>query len=292
MKKISIAAALVFCAVTASAQVGISGKVGIWTDNNKVGASSTNTIVSDPTSNFAITAVEKLGGGLTARAVVESSMNGNTIGGTGTQLGDRQGTVGISSAIGSLDLGRNVHSQFLAITGNDAFDTLYGSVAGDVHNLRGLRFSNGAFASLKPVKGITVNIDRSQQSGAEANAYSIAGKIGPVSATVARYTSGAETSEVIAGNIALGATTVFYSHSDDRGVVKSKGDLIGARHQLGAITVKASVGQTDRDIKAYSVGADYAFSKRTQAGVAVRKVNLAGTAHDVEQLGVGLTHRF
>jgi predicted porin len=79
---------------------------------------------------------------------LDTSIGANTINGSGTQMGDRQGTVGLASKVGSIDIGRNVHSEFLAITNNDVFGTMYGSVAGDVHNLRGLRVSNGVFATV------------------------------------------------------------------------------------------------------------------------------------------------
>jgi predicted porin len=40
------------------------------------------------------------------------------------------------------------------------------------------------------------------------------------------------------------------------------------------------------------MGADYNFSKRTALGVNYRNVDVTGTANDVKQVGVGVTHRF
>ena len=296
MKKIAIAA-IAALSLAASAQVTISGKIGEYVDTTKVGSVRATGITTEPTSNIAFGVKENLGGGLSARVAVETSLVGNTIGGTGTQLGDRQSTVGLANKLGSVDVGRNVHSQFLAISDNDPFKTLYGSIAGDVHNLRGLRFSNGAFVSVSPVKGVTANWDRSQNTPGTADqaAGALSAKFGPVSATVAEYQSGVEKSTVVAASTKLGATGVFYSHSDNKSATAGetkKGDLVGVSQSFGAFTAKASYGKTNTEVKAYNVGVDYALSKRTEVGVALRDVNYAGTANDVKQVGVGLVHRF
>lgn len=299
MKKIAIMA-LLAASFAASAQVSLTGKYSVWGDSTKTGDTRTGTMVTDPTSNIAIGVKEDLGGGLSARAVVETTLGTtNTVDGTNnTQFGDRQATVGLAGKLGSVDVGRNVHSQFLAVTSNDAFSTLYGSIAGDVHNLRGLRFSNGAFFATK-VGPVTATYDRSNNGiGVEdVRSASLGAKLGPVNAVVANYQNdaGTEKSTVIAGNTKLGNTSIFYSHSDNHSVVPGetkKGDLIGASQKFGAYTAKVSYGRTNTETKAYNLGLDYALSKRTEVGVAYRNVDLVGSAQDIKQVGVGLTHRF
>lgn len=292
MKKVIIASAIAAFSTLSSAQVSLSGKVSIWGDNTQVGGKGSSTMWNEPTNNIAIGVQEKLGNGLTARATVETSLHGNTYDGGSTRFGDRQSTVGIASKVGSLDLGRNVHSQFLAIANNDAFSTIYGSVAGDVHNLRGLRFGDGAFVAVNAIGGITATYDKSQTPGQEAYAASVGARVGPVNGTIARYERDAEQSTVVGANAKLANTTLYFTHSDNKGVVTSKGDLVGVRHQMGHIAAKASYGKTNTDIKAYSVGLDYALSKRTEVGVAYRNVDLVATKNDIKQIGVGLTHRF
>jgi predicted porin len=300
MKKIVLATLLAAASAVASAQVTISGKYSIWGDSTKTGGARTGTMVTDPTSNIAVGVKEDLGGGLSARAVVETTIGTtNTVDGTNnTQLGDRQSTVGLASRYGSIDLGRNVHSQFLAISNNDAFSTLYGSVAGDVHNLRGLRFSNGVFAATN-FGPVNATYDRSNNSAGveDVTSASLGAKLGPVDAVVANYTnaSGTEKSTVVGANAKLGSMGVFYSHSDNHSQTvgeTKKGDLVGVSQGFGAFTAKASYGRTNTEVKAYNLGVDYALSKRTQVGVAYRSVDVAGTAQDIKQLGVGLTHRF
>jgi hypothetical protein len=293
MKKIALATLLAATTMVASAQVSISGKVAEFADSTKIGAVRNTSIAGEPTNNITVSATENLGGGLKARVVLDTSIGANSINGGGTQLGDRQGTVGLASGAGTIDVGRNVHSEFLAITNNDVFGTMFGSVAGDVHNLRGLRVSNGVFATLSPVKGVTVSYDRTQgATGADATSYGASGSIAGVGVTAARFEQGAETSTVVGLKTKIAGTQITYTHSDDKGVVNSKGDLIGAAKVFGAYTAKASYGRTNHDVKAYSVGLGYAFSKRTDLEVAYRNIDKVGASADVTQVGVGLIHRF
>lgn len=300
MKKLLIASVLVAASAAASAQVTISGKFSEWYDSTKVGGTRTGTMYTEPTSNITIGVKEDLGGGLAARAVVETTLGAtNTVDGSNnTQLGDRQSTVGLVSKLGSVDLGRNVHSQFLSVANNDPFAALYGTIAGDVHNLRGLRFSNGAFVATN-LGPVTATYDRSNNanSALDATSASLGARLGPVNAVVANYTSanGEEKSTVVGANAKFGNTSVFYSHSDNHSQTvgeTKKGDLIGASQRVGNVTAKASYGRTNTEVKAYNVGFDYHLSKRTEVGVAYRSVDVAGSAQDVKQFGVGLTHRF
>ena len=300
MKKITLAAVLALATLGASAQVTIDGKYSTFVDSTKTGNTRTGTMVTDPTSNIRFGVKEDLGGGLSARAVVETTLGTtNTVDGTSnTQLGDRQSTVGLASKLGSIDVGRNVHSQFLSIANNDSFSALYGSIAGDVHNLRGLRFSNGAFVATS-IGPITATYDRSNNGAGveDVTSASLGATVGPVNAVVANYVNaaGTEKSTVVGANAKMGGTNVFYSHSDNHSAVvgeTKKGDLIGASQTFGAYTAKASYGRTNTEVKAYNVGVDYALSKRTQVGVAYRVVDLAGTTNDIKQVGVGITHRF
>lgn len=294
MKKIVMATLLMGLVSVASAQVTLSGKVSEFVDNSKVGtAKSTTQLVTEPTSNFAISVSEKLADGLTARGTVETSLSGNTIDGNGTKLGDRQATVGLANKFGSVDLGRNVHSHFLAITSNDVFGTLYGSVAGDVHNLRSLRLGDAVFVNVNPVKGASLAYERTLNGpGADATVVAVSGSLLKANVSIARFEQGIEKSTVVGLNTKLAGTTLTYVHSDDQGLVNRKGDTVGVAHKFGHVTAKASYGRTNDDVKAYAIGADYHLSKRTAINLAYRDVNAAGVAHDVKGVGLGVTHHF
>ena len=295
MKKVLIALTLAVAGV-ASAQVGIYGRVGTYLDNTKTGASTVQGMAND-LSHFGIRATENLGGGLTARATYETYIQANSPETSTTAFGDRQSTVGIAHKMGSVDLGRSVHTHFLAVSNNDPFGTLIGSSAADVHNLRGLRLSNAAFTSVN-FGNVSASFDRSTGAvGTAADPYaaSLVAAVGPAVLTYARYEAGAETSDVLAARAKFGATTVYGIASDNKGVTANtnRGQLIGAAHNLGGpVTVKASYGRIENGIKSYNVGAEYAFSKRTYAQVLYRTVEGTSAATDIKQVAGGLVVQF
>ena len=295
MKKVLLALTLAVAGV-ASAQVGIYGRVGTYLDNTKTGTSTVQGMAND-LSHFGIRATEDLGGGLKARATYETYIQANSPETSTTAFGDRQSTVGIAHKMGSVDLGRSVHTHFLAISNNDPFGTLIGSSAADVHNLRGLRLSNAAFTSVN-LGNVTASFDRSTGAvGTAADPYaaSLVAAVGPAVLTYARYEAGAETSDVLAARAKFGATTVYGIASDNKGVTANtnRGQLVGASHNLGGpVTVKASYGRVENGIKSYNVGAEYAFSKRTYAQVLYRTVEGTSAATDIKQVAGGLVVQF
>jgi len=293
MKKAIISAALMATTVLATAQVSVYGRLNATVDSTKTGTVKVDSMVND-ISHIGFRVQEDLGRGVSARAVIETGIaSQDPTGSADTQLGNRQSTVGLANRMGSLDLGRNVHGVFTTLAAGDSFGALYGSIAGDVHDLRGLRFSNGMFARVTAVPGIAVGMDRTHTAvGNEAVIYSASAKLAGVSVGVANFEQGREKSTVASAGMQLGKAGVFYSYSDNSGATNSKGHLVGVSQKLGAVTVKAGYGQTDRDVRAYNVGAEYAFSKRTDMLVSLRDVNRAGATQDVRQIGVGITHRF
>jgi predicted porin len=293
MKKVLVALTLAVAGV-ASAQVGIYGRVGTYLDNTKTGTAAAVQGMANDLSHFGIRATEDLGGGLKARATYETYIQANSPETSTTAFGDRQSTVGIAHQMGSVDLGRSVHTHFLAISNNDPFGTLIGSSAADVHNLRGLRFSNAAFTSVN-LGNVTASFDRSTGATTDPYAASLVAAVGPAVVTYARYEAGAETSDVLAARAKFGATTVFGIASDNKGVTANtnRGQLVGASHNLGGpVTVKASYGRIENGIKSYNVGAEYAFSKKTYAQVLYRNVEGTTAAGDIKQVAGGLVVQF
>ena len=293
MKKVLVALTLAVAGV-ASAQVGIYGRVGTYLDNTKTGTAAAVQGMANDLSHFGIRATEDLGGGLKARATYETYIQANSPETSTTAFGDRQSTVGIAHKMGSVDLGRSVHTHFLAISNNDPFGTLIGSSAADVHNLRGLRFSNAAFTSVN-LGNVTASFDRSTCATTDPYAASLVAAVGPAVVTYARYEAGAETSDVLAARAKFGATTVYGIASDNKGATANtnRGQLVGASHNLGGpVTVKASYGRIENGIKSYNVGAEYAFSKKTYAQVLYRNVEGTSAAGDVRQVAGGLVVQF
>ena len=298
MKKLVLAAALAVTAGLASAQVSVYGQVNQYLDNTKTGgANGTSTMTSD-SSRLGIRATEDLGGGLSARAVIETGVVSNDpAGGSDTQLGNRQSTVGLANSMGGLDLGRGFHSTFLAISGHDAFGTQIASVAGDVHNTRDFRFGNALFASVTPVKGLTVGWDQSMDAAnRDPRSVMASYELANYRVSVAQYDKKASNAKttVYGANATFGKTGVYFSSSVNKdGATEAKGNLIGVSQEVApAVTVKASYGTATGDTKAYNVGASYALSKRTALDAVYRNLDKTGTSNDVKQVVAGIRHTF
>lgn len=291
MKKIVIATMLAAASIVATAQITVSGNLRPFLDNTTVAGSNSSSMKSD-SSRIGISASETLGGGLTARAMIETSVAAtNPVSGTETKFGDRQTTVGLSSKIGSIDIGRKFNSHFLAITSNDVFGTAYGSIAGDVHNLRTIRSGDAIFVTAG-AGNFSGSFDRTVTIGTESTSYSAVGVLGPVLATIAVFESGTVKSTMIAGQTSVLKLKTYVSYSMDKdNAVESTGTLVGASMPISTspLTAKISYGtKSVGDVKAYNVGADYALSKRTALSVAYRNV----TGSDTKQTGIGVTHQF
>ena len=296
MKKLVLAAFLAVASLAATAQVSVYGLVREYVDNTKVGNTTITSMVDD-TSRIGFKSNEALGNGLSARVVVETSFaSTDPAVGAPTQLGNRQSTIGLASKNGSIDLGRKLNSHFLAITSNDVFDTDYGSIAGDIHNVRTVRSGNAVFLNYN-LGPASVAFDRtSTGAGEEAMSYSGSGKLGPVTATVARFEQGAAKSTVLAGRAEYAGNQLFLSTSQDADVAgTTRGTLAGIALPVTGmkVTLKGSYGVKTSDIAAkvtaYAVGAEYDLSKRTSVNVAYR--NVSNTV-DTRQFGLGLSHSF
>jgi predicted porin len=295
MKKIVITTLLVATTALASAQVIISGKIGQYMDRTTTGSTSVTGLVAEPTSNITLRATEQLGNGLSARVVIDTRVLANDPTTAGTQIGDRQSTVGLANSLGSIDLGRNYHSVFNTIASNDVFGVFYGSIARDIHSVRDTRFSNGMFVTLTPIANGKVTYERANGNlTGDATAYSFGGSLGAVSATVARFESGVERTTVVGAGTKFGTTQVNVLHSDNTGLTNFKGNSVGVVQPLTgtAFSLKGSVGTKTGDIKAYNMGIDYAFSKNTVASVIYRNVNAPGSAADIKETGIGLLMKF
>lgn len=301
MKNTILATMLALATTAASAQVTVYGRLSEFVDSTKTGTTTVKSLVND-SSRIGFRAEEKLGTSLTARVVVETSIAADDPKtGSATQLGDRQSTVGLASRFGSVDLGRKEHSEYITMKAADPFGgATYASVSTDVVNDRSKRIGDGAFigTSIGPV---SVAYDRSMYSNpatAEATAWSLGGKIGPVTTAVARFASGADHTNVVTVSARVaGLELSTIQSTDTTSAVETKGRLYGVTAPINnAVSVKGSYGTKTGlaagDVKAYNVGVNYAFSKRTSALVAYRSVDAGGTANDVKQVGLGLTHSF
>lgn len=296
MKKILVVAAMATFAASAFAQATVYGRVSTYVDNTKTGTAAGATNITGDSSRIGFSVNEDLGRGMSARVVVETSVaSDNPKTGASTQLGDRQSTVGLANALGTVDLGRKEHAMFLTLKAADPFATIYGSSAVDVHNKRDSRIGDGVFLTTG-ARGVGVAYDRSQDSTiSNIQSFSVGGNVGPARLSFARWEQGVEKTDLYTAVGKFNNTTLYYAHSQSQGAAAAtnrKGNSVAVRQQLGSFAVKASYGENNADVSAYSVGGEYNLSKRTDVMVALRNVSGATASADVKQYGVGLVHRF
>lgn len=284
MKKLVLATTLIAAAIGAQAQTAVYGAVNQVLGTTTSGGMSTTGLANDG-SRIGIKATESLKG-MTARAVVETDVDG------AAAFGNRQLTVGLSSAMGSVDLGRAQHGAYKTIAAADPFGDSYGSVVGAIHNTRGTRLSNAVFVTAAPIAGVALSLDRGTAAG--SNPYSVSAQTTVMGLGVgAAYYSdaNASTQVVSAAKTLKSGTQVAVSHSrnDDSGV-KTQGTLFGVTQPLSsALTARASWGTASNDVTAYNFGVAYALSKRTQVTATYSKVDAVA---DVSAFGVGIYHSF
>lgn len=301
MKKFVLTILLVAASAVASAQVELSGKIGMYYDTTTKAGVSSSGVAQENTNNITIRAKEDLGGGLTARVVVDTKLNANDPKSADSQIGDRESTVGLASKFGSVDMGRSYHSAFNTLRFTDPLGNLYGSIASDIHTARDNRFSNGVFLKANPVSGIGMSYDRVQATagGVEGVSYGAKVNIAGVTFDASRWELGQDKTNI------YGALTDVYGyrlsllHSEDTtSGVTTRGTSAGVKKQLGATpwtlggTYGQKYGNEATDLKAYNVSLEYAFSKRTNAHIVYRNVDAKVSSLDTKQLGVGLIHRF
>lgn len=293
MKKVLLATVLAVTTMSAMAQTTIYGQMRVFTDSTQTGNTKVTSITNNA-SRLGVSVNENLGNGLVARAVLETSIAADDPKtGSDTQFGDRQSTVGLASKLGSVDLGRKEHFQYVTLKSVDPFSGLYGSIANDIHNTRNSRVGDAAFLSLTPFKNLSLAAEKTQTGlGGDATILGASTELLGVKTSVARFEQGLEKSTVLGLGTKLLGANVSYAYSDNEGTAARRGQTLGVTVPVGIVTAKASYGKTNTDITAYSLGAEYDFSKRTALHVAYRNVNKAGSANDVEQVGVGLIHRF
>lgn len=299
MKNFMMASILAVTSTVSMAQVEISGKIGTYYDSTEKGGVNTTGLQQEGTNNLTFKAKEDLGGGLSARVIVDTKLFSNDPKSSNTQLGDRESLVGLTNKLGSVDMGRSTHSVFNTIRYTDSFGALYGTIADDIHNFRSYRFSNGVFLKATPYGGVGLSYDRVQASasGPEGLSYGATAEFAGVKLDVSRWELGQDTSNVlgVVANV-FGYKLHYLTSENTTSNITQKGSSAGASKQMGPYTLMTSYGRktglASSEMSGYNVGLDYAFSKRTSTQVIYRKIDAVTASLDSRTIAVGLIHKF
>jgi len=301
MKKIAIMAVLATAATASFAQVSVYGKLRVFGESYKLGTADSVTQVTDSDSRIGFKAVENLGNGLKANAVIETSVVADTPNtGAATQLGNRQSTVGLSHSLGSVDLGRAKHAIARAFDNYDVFGNAAFSSVASVNANQGSRFSNATMITANIVNGVSVSYQRGESEvlgTPSATAASVDVSFAGIQATYATYDNQANSTSNLVGakyTFAPTGTTVSAIYSDNNVVgVKTAGKTVGVAQPVGKspITVLASYG-TNELVKATNVGVTYALSKNTSLQARYIKEDNVVNAKDLQRVAFGMEMNF
>lgn len=299
MKKLVtvLALALATSAVWAQTapQVSVYGKVRVYEESYTLGTAGALTRLTNDSSRLGFKATGDVGSGITATAVLETGVAVDAP--SATTLGDRTARFDLSNSLGSVGMGRDMHSAVRALNNFDTFGNAYGTIAGTVHNAQGSRVQNALFVSSAPISGFTANYQMANSETA-GTANTTAGSIdyaqGPLSATFARYDDGISSSSNIVGvkyNLASTGTTVFGLYSSDVATnVSTTGKSIGVSQAITSqLSVLANYGETDTGKTGRGVGVKYDMNKALAFHA---RYSFIDTTTDVAQYGVGVEYNF
>ena len=303
MKKIAIIALALGVMGFAQAQTNVMvyGKLRMFEESYKSGTAGEITQLTDSDSRIGFKAVEDLGNGLKATAVIETSVAAdapNT--GASTQLGNRQSTVGLSHAFGSVDLGRAKHAIGRALDNYDVFGNAAFSSTTVVNASQGQRLSNAAMVTANVYKGVSIGFQRGESEVAGTPAVT-AGNIdinfAGIDATIATYDNQVNSSSTLVGAkyaFAPTGTTVSAIYSNNSVIgVNTKGKTIGVAQAVGKtpVTVLASYG-TNELVKATNLGVNYALSKNTSLQARYIKEDNIVNSKDLQRIALGMEMNF
>jgi predicted porin len=284
-------------------------------------AANDNFRVTDRVSRIGFKGSEDLGGGLKAIWQIEQQMDaaaaplvgGAAFGGSGL----RNTFVGVSGGFGTALIGR--HDAPYKLGGSA---DLFGDTAADAQQSRGIIGSgnfdlrvNGTIAYVSPTwSGFHFAVATVPGETAIADglmdAYSLVGVYanGPLKATLSYQMHDKDILAAAAdesawkanvgykmGDLSFGAT---YEKQDNvAGTAGRDKDawLVSAAYAMGPITLKAQFGDRDDDVNAndldrWTIGADYALSKRTGVYALYNADDANGV--DTDTFSVGINHSF
>jgi predicted porin len=301
MKKIAIAAALAIAATTSFADATVYGKMRVFQESYKSGTAGAVTQLTNSDSRIGFKAVENLSNGLKANVVIETGITADAPdSGAASQLGNRQSTVGLGHAVGSVDLGRAKHAIARTLDNYDVFGNAAFSSTAVVNASQGSRLSNAAMVTASIVNGVSVSYQRgaSEVIGTpSATAGSVDVSFAGVQATVATYDSQTNSTTNLAAakyTFAPTGTSVSAIYSDNSVAgVKTKGKSVGVAQPVAKspVTVLASYG-TNELVKATNIGANYALSKNTSLQARYIKEDNVANAKDLRRFAVGMETNF
>lgn len=301
LKKSALVLALAAAAAGAQA-AEVYGTVDAGYSYTSVEGADLSTISSGGLSDSFIgfRSAEDLGGGLKASFALEAGVNVDTGTTAGSNLFNREASVGLSQGIHSVKLGR---TQTLS----------YGTVKQyDVFNGASLGFARGAFDTAGEYQsntvsyglttgGLTVGLSHAlgeQVDGGldkgSVSAVNVGYNLGKASVGLT-YTDAKDgaSNVLVGGAYDFGPAKVTALYQDSKNSAQDNSFVVGVAAPVKGVTLKASAGYlkmvdgSKADL--FTVGAEHSLSKRTTAYVAAGRVSGDLSA---DTFSIGVNHKF
>jgi predicted porin len=322
--KMTLLAAGMLLATGAYAQTNVTvyGVVdaGISRVDNGAGASWQQSSGNQSGSRLGFKGVEDLGGGLKASFTLENGFNVDD--GTQAQgrLFGRQAWVGLDGNFGTVRLGRQVNTLFVAYDQIDPFDI---GLAGDitsVFQIYGYRMNNTISYTSPEMGGFKGELMygfgevAGDNSANHQTSLGLGYANGPLNVQFAYHTQNTaaaggalemdNNTTFLGGKYNFGPVAVHAAYGRNRGEDSASVDtqnsndiMLGVSAPFGASTILASYIRHDdkmtanNDANRYSLGYTYALSKRTNLYTSIAHQNNRNSS-DANLFNVGVRHKF
>jgi predicted porin len=324
MKKIALVAALAALAAPAFAQstVTLWGRINTSVESQQgvalqtapnVGNRDRVAVVQNNSSRLGFKGMEDLGGGLKAGFWLEHGLNSDNGTASSTAFWNREATVQLSGAFGTVKMGRWTNGSYFATADYISMHNHDTGTSSDE-----LYAFGTAFTSTNKVGYFTPNyngftgeftVHAGEGAAGDARAVDVSGNYdqGPLHLGVGYGKQGSAMQVAVRGLYELGAFTVgAYYQMEDTGKTGNATRNIGrvsAMYTMGASEFHVNVGGTEgggsffngtNGAKQYTLGYNYNLSKRTKVYGFYTAVDTTAAAKlgDFNSLAAGIRHNF
>jgi predicted porin len=301
----------------ASAQVTMYGVMdqgyGSVTTESDAGvqASKTTGMVSgvQSGSRWGIKGAEDLGGGLTASFQLESAVSV----GDGASTGfTRTSKFALDGSFGTVSMGAQYTPSFSVLGASDVTG-VDGSTTASIMDVRAdnmFMYTSPRINGIQVVAGMSGNKTDSTSgttttesdikditvSYAAGPVYVAAGSYA-INSTAASVVTAEITIKTIAATYDLGVAKLYFNKlTNSQSSVDNAETNYGVKMPMGAVTLLAGYGKNTADSSTsstdYTIGADYAFSKRTNAYARIAKGQAVNAGTITKEMYVGVRHSF
>ena len=317
MKKTLIALAAVAVTGAASAQVSLYGimDMGYGSVTQETDAGVQSAMATGMSSGFqsgsrwGMKGSEDLGGGLSASFHLESSITSDTAASTGFT---RTSKLALGGGFGTFSFGRQYTPSFGLIGASDVTGVDGSSTNG---LLTGVRADSMFMYTSPSINGLTITAGTSgdavettagSDTKTQINDMAVKYAAGPLMVGMGSFstqataagTAAAKTKQTtIVASYDMGVATLYLNNmSSKTSGVATKETNVGVKMPMGAVTLLAGYGRNTADSSTsstdYTIGADYAFSKRTNAYARIAKGQAVDAGTITKEVYVGVRHSF